>query len=167
MNKDVIAEIEARPRISALARDMITSSAEAMSAMGDVNDRIEAEALMMLLREHDRSHDDRAALLAIVRSQQSEIDALTDDISRALETIAAENEARVAAEKREAALREALSFYADPESYFAIALWTDPPCGEFADDLDESYKDMPEFETNMEGERPGARARKALAGGPT
>ena len=51
-----------------------------------------------------RIHADRAALLAIVKRQQSEIDALTDDISRALETIAAENEARVAAEKREAAL---------------------------------------------------------------
>lgn len=132
-----IAEIEERPRISALARDMITSSAEAMSAMDVEEDRIEAEALTMLLREHDRSHDDRAALLAIVKSQQEEIAALADDISRALETIAAENEARITAEKREAELRGALKYVLD----------VCPPI-------------------NAQGEEAHERALSALAGGP-
>lgn len=51
-------------------------------------------------------------------------------------------------------LREALEFYANPETYFAIALLTDPPCGDFATD---------ESETNTElGIRPGKRAREAL-----
>lgn len=51
-------------------------------------------------------------------------------------------------------MRRALEFYADPDTYFAVAVIGDPPCGEFVDD----------FGPDNEGiERPGLRARAALA----
>lgn len=49
-------------------------------------------------------------------------------------------------------LQEALSFYADPGTYFAVGFFPDPPCGEFMDDFTETELGM----------KPGARARKAL-----
>ena len=54
------------------------------------------------------------------------------------------------------ALREALEFYADPNTYFAIGIFPDPPCGEFNEDFDD---------TEELGWRPGKRARAALAKG--
>lgn len=54
-------------------------------------------------------------------------------------------------------LREALAFYADPETYHSINFANDPPCGEFADDFDEHYG-RPDYE----GPWPGRRAREAL-----
>ena len=36
-------------------------------------------------------------------------------------------------------LTEALYFYADPDTYFAIAFWFDPPCGDFQDDFSEDH----------------------------
>lgn len=59
---------------------------------------------------------------------------------------------------RDKALRtcmRALKFYANPESYFAIAVWADPPCGGFAKDYSDTGTDL--------GVRHGKRARKALA----
>lgn len=50
-------------------------------------------------------------------------------------------------------LREALEFYADPETYFAIGFWPDPPCGAFIDDGSE---------TMGLGMKPGKRARIVL-----
>ena len=49
-------------------------------------------------------------------------------------------------------LVEALAFYADIETYFAIGFFPDPPCGEF----------MKDFEDTEMGQKPGKRARKAL-----
>lgn len=51
-------------------------------------------------------------------------------------------------------LAEALGFYADPETYFAIGFLPDPPCGEFMEDFDH---------TEELGVKPGHRARAALA----
>ena len=56
------------------------------------------------------------------------------------------------------ALREALAFYADPETYFAIAVLADRPCGEFADDFSEVWWEPVQ---GME-EKPGKRAREVL-----
>ena len=55
---------------------------------------------------------------------------------------------------------EALKFYADPDTYFAIAFMGDRPCGEFADDLSE---DDWTRECDFDRPMPGKRARKALA----
>jgi hypothetical protein len=49
-------------------------------------------------------------------------------------------------------LIEALKFYADPENYFAIAFFPDPPCGEFINDFSETEN----------GLRPGKKAREVL-----
>ncbi|MDA2938478.1 hypothetical protein MYX75_09480 [Acidobacteria bacterium AH-259-A15] len=57
------------------------------------------------------------------------------------------------AEADNARLREALEFYADPETYFAIAFLPDPPNGPFMDDFSETELDM----------KPGKQAREALA----
>ena len=45
---------------------------------------------------------------------------------------------------------EALAFYADGETYFAIGFFPDPPCGDFIEDFDE----VPNL-----GQKPGKRAR--------
>lgn len=47
---------------------------------------------------------------------------------------------------------DALSFYADPENYFAIAFLPDPPCGAFMEDFDETYL----------GVKPGKLARETI-----
>lgn len=49
-------------------------------------------------------------------------------------------------------LARALDFYADPDTYFAVAVVGDPPCGEFVNDFSEVDGEM----------RPGRRAREAL-----
>ncbi len=51
------------------------------------------------------------------------------------------------------ALVDALAFYADPATYFAIGFLPDPPCGDFMDD----------FDATELGEKPGKAARAALA----
>lgn len=56
-------------------------------------------------------------------------------------------------------LRGALEFYADPASYFAIAVRGDSPCGEFIEDFSECVN-----EHGFEVVKPGKRARAALAG---
>lgn len=57
-------------------------------------------------------------------------------------------------------LREALEFYADPDTYHAISFMGDRPCGAFADDLSED-----EFteEAGYFRPMPGKTAREALA----
>lgn len=53
-------------------------------------------------------------------------------------------------------LRDALDFYADPETYFAVAFLGDPPCGPFLEDFSETEL----------GRKPGNVARVVLAGDP-
>jgi hypothetical protein len=59
-------------------------------------------------------------------------------------------------------LREALAFYADPDSYFAISMFSDPPCGEFAEDYSEAERES----DGCVKFYPGKRARDALASRP-
>lgn len=54
-------------------------------------------------------------------------------------------------------LAEALIFYADPESYFAVGFWFDRPCGDFAEDFDGNHNNSM-FDRDM----PGAKAREVL-----
>ena len=55
---------------------------------------------------------------------------------------------------------ETLEFYADPESYHAIAFISDPPHGPFMEDFDEDYLD---YSPHMyDRPMPGKRAREAL-----
>jgi len=62
---------------------------------------------------------------------------------------------------REGRLVEALEFYADPETYFAISFLYDPPCGEFADDFEELSGELGHPD-GSEWTKPGKRARAAL-----
>ena len=59
-------------------------------------------------------------------------------------------------ERRNRRLVEALRFYADPQTYFAISMFPDPPCGEFITD----FEDVGEMSGRQ---RPGKRARAALS----
>ncbi len=61
-----------------------------------------------------------------------------------------------------ARLREALDFYADPDTYFAISFMADPPHGDFLDDASEVER-YGEGENEMIVTKPGKRARAALA----
>jgi len=51
-------------------------------------------------------------------------------------------------------LETALAFYADPDSYFAISIMTDRPCGGFAEDIGE----VDAYDREM----PGKLAREIL-----
>ena len=55
--------------------------------------------------------------------------------------------------KQHAQILNTLDFYADPETYFAIAFIPDPPSGEFMDDFSD---------TSYLGRKPGKMAREAL-----
>lgn len=54
-------------------------------------------------------------------------------------------------------LEDALAFYADPSTYFAIGFFPDPPCGDFMDD----FEDCSRLDPNL-GKEPGRKAREAL-----
>lgn len=60
-------------------------------------------------------------------------------------------------------LLDALTFYADPETYVGTVLWGDPPCGAITDDLSE----VPSLHTEQGTDwRVGKCARDALAAWP-
>lgn len=57
-------------------------------------------------------------------------------------------------------LEEVLGFYADPETYYAIAFIADAPCGELMEDFEEPNNT--ELWENVHSAKPGKRARMAL-----
>lgn len=57
-------------------------------------------------------------------------------------------------------LEEALAYYADPMTYFGIAMFGDPPHGDFFDDF-EKYPFPGDYSIQ---DKPGRRARAALLG---
>lgn len=59
--------------------------------------------------------------------------------------------------RENARLRKTLEFYADPETYFAIAFLPDPPCGDFVKDFEPITKGV------IKTWRPGKRARASLS----
>ena len=54
-------------------------------------------------------------------------------------------------------LIEGLNFYADPDTYFAIMILSDPPCGEFYYDFSDDHKSN-QYDNPM----PGKLARKVI-----
>jgi hypothetical protein len=74
----------------------------------------------------------------------------------------AERERREKAEAERETLEETLWFYADPGTYFAIAFFPDPPCGEFMDDFEEPNPEL-EMWDGIPSPKPGKRARAALS----
>jgi hypothetical protein len=65
---------------------------------------------------------------------------------------------RAALQRRVYELEDALAFYADPDTYSAIAFWFDPPCGAFRDDFSDVGDDWQLYQRPM----PGALARETL-----
>lgn len=57
-------------------------------------------------------------------------------------------------------LKETLKFYADPDTYFAIAFFPDHPCGDFINDFSECHHE--DLGTVI---KPGKKAREALIEG--
>ena len=97
----------------------------------------------------DRRHNALAAdhAQALKREEERGYDKGVSDMAAQLATVTAEN----------ARLREALQFYANRETWIAVSLFADPPCGEIVYDFD-----VPPDEPNGETPRPGKRARAAL-----
>ncbi len=62
-----------------------------------------------------------------------------------------------ALEERIEELEKALEFYADPETYFAIAFFPDNPSGEFMNDFSDDHGHY-----NFNREMPGKLAREIL-----
>mgnify|MGYP001614273002 CR=1 FL=1 len=60
-----------------------------------------------------------------------------------------------------AELAGALRFYAAPETYFAVAFFADPPCGDFMNDFEELSGDLGHPDGTA-WVKPGKRARTAL-----
>lgn len=137
---------------------------EITEALGDMlgEDRVpwRTKAAETLLRPYKTARDeaDRRAEAAEQKVADIEDDYLRrhkDAVDR-MERIV-ELEGRIeAAEARAARLEAALEFYADPETYFALLIVGDPPCGEFIEDFEETEGvDGPTV-------KPGKRARAAL-----
>jgi hypothetical protein len=59
-------------------------------------------------------------------------------------------------------LKEALEFYAHPDTYFAISFMSEPPCGEFMDDFDIPSEEWSDHDNALGIYRAGKRARAAL-----
>ena len=76
-------------------------------------------------------------------------------VAEDLASLAAERIAKLMRDRE--ALGEALGFYADPETYFAIVFIPDRPCGEFIDDFSDDYG-----HPDLTGHRPGKLARKVV-----
>ena len=60
-------------------------------------------------------------------------------------------------EKKLKIAKAALAFYGDPMTYFAISIFSDPPCGEFVNDYGKAARIDGVVEYF-----PGARARSTL-----
>lgn len=58
-------------------------------------------------------------------------------------------------------LAEALFFYADPDTYFAIGFFPDPPCGGFMEDFSNDFGDQYGVDRDY-NHVPGKFARKVL-----
>ena len=117
--------------------------------------RLEAEVERLISKEQ-RDVPLVTALGARIEELHAEVRRLTDVQMydrNLIKALTADNE-RLTAERDE--LKAALEFYADPETYFALCMMADPPCGDFIRDfsvVEGAYTDRP---------MPGTRARAAL-----
>ena len=60
-------------------------------------------------------------------------------------------------------LVEALTFYGDPDTYFAVGIFGDSPCGEFVNDIDEVvFVDEDDNEVDRVS-KPGKLARTTIS----
>lgn len=62
--------------------------------------------------------------------------------------------------------RQILYFYANPYTYFAVAFFPDPPCGDFMKDFSKIPSHWDEFGQMSDSYKPGKKARKFLERNP-
>lgn len=133
------------------------------AAGGMIREIVEWDELVQLMPEAARKCRDRmrAALAALASNLGTTPEGLlvspflADDRRK---TFVAATDEYAALRADLARAEEALAFYADPETYFAIGFFPDRPCGEFIEDFDENY-----VHDDMDGFRPGKRARAYFA----
>jgi hypothetical protein len=104
---------------------------------------------------------ENATLRADVERYALTITDYQDSIVNYRKRIAELEAAGIAATKHGIALEQALHFYAEPENYFGIGIFADPPCGEFADDFEELSGEWGHPDGGS-WVKPGKRARAVL-----
>lgn len=113
-----------------------------------------------LTRERDLhaqiATDLSADIANLVSERTAERDSLKKRLADAIEACDGEHPEVSMLKRRMERLEEALEFYANPETYFAIGFFPDSPTGDFMDDFDD---------TGELGFKPGKRARSALSEG--
>lgn len=113
---------------------------------------VEFQVVTQLREEIAELNGDKGELVEKLAGAEERVTQLQDRIEELEGLVRSVNRRAEIAEVRIAEQEEALRFYADPDTYFAIGLFADPPCGDFVHDLEE-----------IDGvERPGKRARAAL-----
>jgi len=164
--------------------DLIAAAREARALMSEVADLLQRErdystanpqfgrwgpALRLIERLRNASAalaalaalprgEDHAALINEARAEASPRNP-SRDAGRKNDLIRRLADALVGGEERLARYQAALEFYADPETYFALMIVADPPCGDFANDFTDVWWEPAQDHKPM----PGARAREALA----
>lgn len=123
-----------------------------------------AALIVAAVNERDALLSDRAAMAERVAGLERERDDARYELSRFKDAISKrpdyemhweEASARADASEAEVArLREALEFYAEPETYHGVAFMLDPPGGGWAEDFD--------YDAEYERDMPGKLARAAL-----
>lgn len=141
-----------------------------MKIEGDVKDMPEIDLVKLLLASPqtnlELSRTLKVSVLTIRRWKRGV--ARPHPMAHAAIVAALETTATEQSKARERALDqvfEALAFYANPNSYFALAVMADPPGGEFATDMSALTDDDKQY---FEDYRPGdqyygKKAREALA----
>jgi hypothetical protein len=138
----VLRGIQMGRQLSGVAQEAQQPPQQAIDFNGSYPDT--AQALWEALCEQCAATKDKSQVKALVMVRREDVAAVFSGVAQA------ETEP----------LREALEFYADPETYHAIAILGDRPCGEFADDMSVDF-----WTKNCGYDRPmpGKRAREALA----
>lgn len=100
---------------------------------------------------------------------EAELDALNQDVTERLQNdsdtihrlhtnLAEATRVNDELRGRMQSMTEALEFYADPDTYFAVEFLFDPPCGRFRNDFSEGYDSYVLYNRPM----PGKLARQCL-----
>jgi hypothetical protein len=170
-----VFEAKARQIVEKIQRDLFRSDIHPSEARKEhiaaIAAALEAERLeerercAVTFDEYYRQHvgiDDRRAQVGSDAAAAMGEKPMFEDCTTGLTgTAALEAEMRdrlAAKDARIAELEETLAFYADAETYHAIAFLADPPCGEFMDDFSDDHGD--DYDRPM----PGRRARSTLEG---
>lgn len=159
----VAASLEAaQARVAALTEEV----AQVRELLHDASGRFTEFAVVNQVKALREAARQGNAPKALQNTLEALATALAHAIANARWAVGAHNQTEMErkraneAEQRAERYRAALEFYANPDTYFAIAFMPDPPNGEFMDDFSDVETEWgPEY-------RPGKRARQALVPDP-